>query len=217
MPAALPSGVGELFCSFILVRLLLLFHLLLLALSSFNSFGPQIDYDNNRPLWRYRSPSMVISLVYTSIWCESAVRTRFFVMQRASRPTRCVGVSEFRLWYPAPAARIASLFCFCFCFFPSHLLFSPFCSLSLLVVTQIRGHIAGSSPPLPTTVRALHFYRKKISALSFLVDSRRTVLTHARRSQQLILFYLFLQKNSKSRHGGIRTHGPTLVAFEGYH
>ena len=35
---------------------------------------------------------------------------------------------------------------------------------SLLVVTQIRGHIAGSSL-LPTTVRALHFYREKISAL----------------------------------------------------
>ena len=29
----------------------------------------------------------------------------------------------------------------------------------LIVVTQIRGHIAGSSPPLPTTVRALHFFR----------------------------------------------------------
>ena len=63
--------------------------------------------------------------------------------------------------------------------------------LSLLVVTQIRGHIAGSFPPLPTTVRALHFYREKISALSSLVDSRRIVLTHARRSQQLILLSFF--------------------------
>ena len=32
-------------------------------------------------------------------------------------------------------------------FFPSHLLSSPFYSLSPLVVTQIRGHIAGSFPP----------------------------------------------------------------------
>ena len=63
--------------------------------------------------------------------------------------------------------------------------------LSLLVVTQIRGHIAGSSPPLPTTVLALHFYPEKISALSSLVDPRRIVLTHARRSQQLILFFHF--------------------------
>ena len=29
--------------------------------------------------------------------------------------------------------------------------------------------------PLPTTVRALHFYREKISELSSLVDSRRIV------------------------------------------
>ena len=41
--------------------------------------------------------------------------------------------------------------------------FSP--SLLVIVVTQIRGHIAGSSPPIPTTVRALHFYREKISGL----------------------------------------------------
>ena len=71
-------------------------------------------------------------------------------------------------------------------FFPSHLLSSPFCSLSHLVVTQVRGLIAGSSPPLPTTVRALHFYREKISSLASLVDSRRIVLTHARRSQKLV-------------------------------
>ena len=36
-----------------------------------------------------------------------------------------------------------------FFYFPCHLLSSPFCSLSLLVVTQIRGHMAGSSPPSP--------------------------------------------------------------------
>ena len=81
-----------------------------------------------------------------------------------------------------------------FFFLPSHLLSSPFCSLSLLVVTQIRGHIVGSSPHLPTTVRALHFYREKISAVSSLVDSRRIVLTHARLSQQLILFLFFAKK-----------------------
>ena len=59
-----------------------------------------------------------------------------------------------------------------------------------LVVTQIRGHIAGSSPPLPTAVRALHFYREKLSALSCLVDSRRIVLPYTRHSPQLILLYL---------------------------
>ena len=72
-----------------------------------------------------------------------------------------------------------------FLFPSSHLLFSPFFfslpPIILIVVTQIRGHIAGSSLPLPITVRALHSYREKISALSSLVDSRRIVLTHARR------------------------------------
>ena len=46
-------------------------------------------------------------------------------------------------------------------FFPSHLLSSPFYSLSLLVVTQIRGDMAGSSPPLPTTVRSLAFLSRQ--------------------------------------------------------
>ena len=76
--------------------------------------------------------------------------------------------------------------------------------------------------PLPATVRALHFYREKISALSSLVDSRRIVPTHAinRLSQQLILFFMywyfvFLLINSKFHHDGIRTPGPTLVAIEG--
>ena len=78
-------------------------------------------------------------------------------------------------------------------FFPSHLLSSPVYSLSP-VVTQIRGHIAGSSPPIPTTVRALHFYREKISALPSSTRSRRIVRTHARRSQQLILFFIFANK-----------------------
>ena len=53
--------------------------------------------------------------------------------------------------------------------------------LSLLVVTQTRGHIAGSSLPLLTTVHVLSlaFLSREGSALSSLVDSRRTVLTHA--------------------------------------
>ena len=54
--------------------------------------------------------------------------------------------------------------------------------LFLLVVTQIRGHIAGPSPPLTTTATAyygtcLAFYREKESTLSSLVDS--IVPTHA--------------------------------------
>ena len=78
--------------------------------------------------------------------------------------------------------------CFCFSFFLPIFYLRPSFSLSLLVVTQIRGHRASSSPLLPTTVRAFHFHRDKISTLSSLFDSRWIVLTHARRSQQLILF-----------------------------
>ena len=50
----------------------------------------------------------------------------------------------------------------------------------LTVVTQIRGHKAGSYPPLPTTVRVLEgiFYREKTSALSSLVVSHRIIVTY---------------------------------------
>ena len=91
--------------------------------------------------------------------------------------------------YPLTSGVCACVCGFCFVFSHPIYYFRPSFSLSLLVVTQIRGHIAGSSPPLPTTVRALHFYRDSISAFSSLVDSRRIVLTYARRSQQLTLFY----------------------------
>ena len=56
---------------------------------------------------------------------------------------------------------------------PSHLLFSPFLSSSLL--TQIRGHIAGA--PLPSPLRSVpwkaFFYRGNNEAFPSLVDSRR--------------------------------------------
>ena len=65
-----------------------------------------------------------------------------------------------------------------FVFFPlfllSHLLSSPFFFPLPLINTRnsdSRGQIEGSFPPLPTTVRALHFNRGKISTLSSLVDS----------------------------------------------
>ena len=52
------------------------------------------------------------------------------------------------------------------------------------------------SPPTHYDSCLAYFYREKISALASLVDSRRIVLTHTRRSQQLI-HLLFLQINSK--------------------
>ena len=64
-----------------------------------------------------------------------------------------------RMFYPAVFVRPPAHFFFLLFFFffhPMHFIFALLFSLPL-VVTQIRGHIAGSSPPLPTTVRALHF------------------------------------------------------------
>ena len=98
-------------------------------------------------------------------------------------------------------------------FFFFHPIYCLLCSLSLLVVTQIRGHIAGSFPPLPTTVRALHFYHEKISALP---SPTRVELCLPTLGALTSDPFLFLQAKSKFRHDGIRTHGPTLVAFEGY-
>ena len=91
----------------------------------------------------------------------------------------------------------------------------PSFSLSLLVVTQIRGHIAGCSPLHPTTVRALHFYLDHVPALSSLFDSRRIVLTHARRSQQLILclFKLFQNLTTAGLHLTDQHLGRVLTSF----
>ena len=59
---------------------------------------------------------------------------------------------------------------------PSHLLSSPFLSCSLLVVTQIRGHLAGSFPPSPLGYVPLRFYREKDSFQHFLPSSTRVEL-----------------------------------------
>ena len=82
-------------------------------------------------------------------------------------------------------------------FFPHLIFYRRPCSLSLLAVAQIRGLVADSSRPPSTTVRALHFYREKIPALSSLVGKRRIVLAHAinRRSQQIVdPFLIFANK-----------------------
>ena len=48
------------------------------------------------------------------------------------------------------------------------------------------------SPPCPLRFVPCIFYRENISALSSLVDSRRIVLTHARRSQQLLILFFII-------------------------
>ena len=62
---------------------------------------------------------------------------------------------------------VVGFFFFLFFFFIFHPIYDLRPSvLSLLVVTQIRGHIAGSSPP-PTTVHALHFFSREDFSSSF--------------------------------------------------
>ena len=75
--------------------------------------------------------------------------------------------------------------------------------ITLVVVAQVRGRIAGSPPPSPLrpptydSCLGRRFYRGKTSsALSSLVDPRRMAPTHGTRSQQLIPF-VFLQITSK--------------------
>ena len=105
-----------------------------------------------------------------------------------------------------------------------YLLFSiPYIIFALLFsLPPSRNRDPGShswlfSPP-PHYGSCLAFLSRVHFDLSSLADSCQVVLTHARCSQQLILL-LFLQINSKSRHGEVQTHGPKLfiVAFEGYH
>ena len=127
------------------------------------------------------------------------------------RPTRTI---------KSPRGRPVAFFSF---FFPSPLLSSPFYSLSLLVVTQIRGHMAGSSPPLPHYGSCLSFLSREDFSSFFRRRLASNCAYPRKGSKQLMLFfYVFSQINSKARHGGIRTYGPTLllivlIAFEGYH
>ena len=84
--------------------------------------------------------------------------------------------TQVELCLPTLGGLSSCLFFFIFFFlFPSHLLSSPFCSLPPSRNSDLGSHNRLFSP-LSTTVRALHFYREKNSALSSLVDSRRIVL-----------------------------------------
>ena len=75
------------------------------------------------------------------------------------------------------------LHCFCICFpvpFAVSILLFSIPPINTLVVSQ--NHLAGCSlpPHLPTTNRALHLDRQKISALSSVVDQHRVTPTHRR-------------------------------------
>ena len=85
--------------------------------------------------------------------------------------------------------------------------------LSLPPSRQIRGRIAGSSPPSALWFVPCIFIARRFQL--FLPSSTRVELRLPTLGAET--FFFTLQINSKSRHGGIRTHGPTLAAFEGFH
>ena len=86
----------------------------------------------------------------------------------------------------------------------------------LLVVPQVRGHIAGSSLLSPVRfVACICIIWQDFGP--YVADSRRIRSAHAGRSQQLTRFSYFLRINSKSHHRGIWSPGATLAAFEGDH
>ena len=59
---------------------------------------------------------------------------------------------------------------FFFFFSSSHSLSSPMLSCSLPVVTQVRGHVVGSSAPSPLRYVPRHFYREQFLPSSTRVD-----------------------------------------------
>ena len=107
---------------------------------------------------------------------------------------------------------IAILFFFSYYFFAvPFIIYAVLVSLPPVVVTQIRDHIYTSTSrlffPPAATVRALHFYREKISALSSLVDSPRRLASkcaypfYCRRSQHFP--FIFTNKTPETHNGGI--------------
>ena len=99
-------------------------------------------------------------------------------------------VVSFTRWYPDGCLWAILIFFFFQTFFhPIHYLRPSI--ISLLVVTQIQGHIAGFSSPLPTKVRALHFSREKISALPSSTRVELCLLTLGALSSWSSFFYHF--------------------------
>ena len=111
-------------------------------------------------------------------------------------------VLQVNTWYP-------SLFYLLILF----IMFALLLPSSLLVVTQIRGHIAGSSPPSPPRLVPFTFFSLFLAGrlLPFLPSSTRVELRLPTLYALSAVhpFLIFLQINSKSHTGQLRTPGPT--------
>ena len=85
----------------------------------------------------------------------------------------------------------------------------------VIVVTQIRGHVAGPSPPLPTLrfVVPCIFIAGRLEP--FLPSSTRVELRPSPLDALSCWSSFIFDNKSKSHHGGIRFPGSTLATFEG--
>ena len=128
--------------------------------------------------------------VVWSFWmgfCHCLFLIGNFVMVDSPRFPKSSGIDSKKALNNSAVINMAEYYNIMYLFFIPFILFALLFSLFLQVVTQIRGHTAGSSPPLPTTVRAFCSHREKNSALSLLVDSRRTAPTRARHFRSQIV------------------------------
>ena len=104
---------------------------------------------------------------------------------------------------------------FLFLFFSiPFIILAPLSSPSLPVVTQIWGHIAGP-PPSPLRYVPSFISREELSI--FFPRRLASNCAYPRCYEALSAadpLFAFLQIKPKSRHGGNRTQGPTLVVFE---
>ena len=111
-------------------------------------------------------PVLVLMLLWAWVWsCPTREPTRCSRLAKHARHPGAVAARLGSKQRPraarAEAARAGRLWRWLasngvtfFCVrVPSHLLSSPFYSLSLVVETQIRGHVAGSSSPYPLLVQ----------------------------------------------------------------
>ena len=103
--------------------------------------------------------------------------------------------SQTGLWFctllrDVYARILVRTYSFLFPFFhPIGYLRPSFFSLLLIVVTQIRGHIAGSSSP--STLWPAFLSREDFSSFFPRRLALNCVLTHARHSQQLLILFIF--------------------------
>ena len=106
---------------------------------------------------------------------------RRFIAQEKS-PSGGLELAKSTFWVVSKLTTVSQIDnrgCIFFFLSISFIIFALLAPAPSLFVTQIRGHIAGPTPPSPLRFVPTFFYREKGSALSSLVKLHRIVHTHA--------------------------------------